>query len=122
MLNEFFKSIIDQDTAPIVICNLNNERIYMNPSAVKRYKRRGGEKLLGKSLLECHNDKSNELIKRTVEWFSRDKNNNRIFAYYNKKENRDVYIVALRDSNGNLIGYYEKHEYRNRETSPCYNF
>lgn len=122
MLNEFFKSIIDQDTAPIVICNLNNEMIYMNPSAVKRYKRRGGEKLLGKSLLECHNDKSNELIKRTVEWFSRDKNNNRIFAYYNKKENRDVYIVALRDSNGNLIGYYEKHEYRNRETSPCYNF
>lgn len=87
MLNEFFKSIIDQDTAPIVICNLNNEMIYMNPSAVKRYKRRGGEKLLGKSLLECHNDKSNELIKRTVEWFSRDKNNNRIFAYYNKKEN-----------------------------------
>ncbi len=122
MLNEFFKSIIDQDTAPIVICNLNNEMIYMNPSAVKRYKRRGGEKLLGKSLLDCHNDKSNELIKRTVEWFSRDKNNNRIFAYYNKKENRDVYIVALRDSNGNLIGYYEKHEYRNRETSPCYNF
>ena len=27
-----------------------------------------------------------------------------------------MYRVALRDDNGNLIGYYKKHEYRNRET------
>ena len=30
-------------------------------------------------------------------------------------------MVALRDENGNLIGYYEKHEYRNRETDDFYN-
>ena len=29
-------------------------------------------------------------------------------------------MVALRDDGGNLIGYYEKHEYRNRETMPFY--
>ena len=28
-------------------------------------------------------------------------------------------MVALRDQ-GKLIGYYEKHEYRNRETMPKY--
>lgn len=28
-----------------------------------------------------------------------------------KKENKDVYIVALRDESKTLIGYYEKHEY-----------
>jgi hypothetical protein len=29
-------------------------------------------------------------------------------------------MVALRDDAGELIGYYEKHEYRNKETSELY--
>ena len=29
-------------------------------------------------------------------------------------------MVALRDDSGNLIGYYEKHEYRNPETMKMY--
>ena len=31
-------------------------------------------------------------------------------------------MVALRDDSGTLIGYYEKHEYRNRETMALYDF
>ena len=31
-------------------------------------------------------------------------------------------MVALRDGNGRLIGYYEKHEYRNVETREKYKF
>ena len=31
-------------------------------------------------------------------------------------------MVALRDEDGKLIGYYEKHEYRNRETMKFYDF
>lgn len=34
-------------------------------------------------------------------------------------ERRQAYIVALRDE-GKLIGYYEKHEYRNTETMKFY--
>lgn len=37
----------------------------------------------------------------------------------NAKQNKDVYMVALRDE-GKLIGYYEKHEYRNVETMKQY--
>ena len=36
------------------------------------------------------------------------------------EENKDVYMVALRDDDGTLIGYYEKHEYRNREMVGLY--
>ena len=43
-----------------------------------------------------------------------------IYTSYNENENKDVYMVALRDESGDLIGYYEKHEYRNRETEPFY--
>lgn len=38
---------------------------------------------------------------------------------YKIGESKDVYMVALRDE-GELIGYYEKHEYRNAETMKPY--
>ncbi len=51
-LSIYFKSIIDQDICPIVICNLSHEIIYMNPEAVERYAKRGGIELIGKSLFK----------------------------------------------------------------------
>lgn len=119
-MNQFFKSIIDMDIMPVVICDLEHTIIYMNPSAAERYSKRGGYSLVGKSLLNCHNEKSNIIIKKVVEWFGKDKNNNRIFTYHNPKENKDVYMIALRNDNGKLIGYYEKHESRILETDTVY--
>ena len=66
----YFKSIIDQDRAAVVICNLNHEIIYMNPAAVVNYAKRGGDKLIGRSLLECHNKESQEKIRQVTEWFA----------------------------------------------------
>lgn len=121
-LTQFFKSIVDEDRCAVVICDINHVIIYMNPAACEKYSKRGGATLVGKSLLECHNSESNELINKTVEWFKSDKSHNRIYTYYNEKENKDVYMIALRDEQGELIGYYEKHEYRNRETESFYKF
>ena len=42
--------------------------------------------------------------------------------FYNEKQNKDVYMVVLRDDTGELIGYYEKHEYRNREMMERYDY
>ncbi|MDE5558683.1 MAG: fatty acid/phospholipid synthesis protein PlsX [Ruminococcus sp.] len=120
-LSVFFKSVIDADNSAIVLCDINHTIIYMNPSAVERYSKWGGEELIGHSLLACHNEESNSIIRMVVLWFGENKNNNRVFTLHNEKENKDVYMIALRDDTGNLIGYYEKHEYRNPETSPRYN-
>ena len=54
----FYKSIIDQDRASIVICNLKHEINYMNPAADNSNAKRGGDKLIGRSLLDCHNQES----------------------------------------------------------------
>lgn len=116
-LNDYFKSIVDQDRAPVVICNLEHEIIYMNPAAVKNYEKRGGSALVGQCLLNCHNAESNEKILKVTEWFSKSPENQIVHTFYNEKKNKDVYMVALRDGEGNLIGYYEKHEFRDRETS-----
>ncbi len=115
----YYKSIVDQDRASIVICDLKHEIIYMNPAAIANYAKRGGDKLIGRSILECHNPESNEKIKQVVAWFAADESHNLVYTFYNEKQNKDVYMVALRD-NGKLIGYYEKHEYRNMETMKPY--
>ena len=119
-LNQVFKSVLDADRTAVVICDLEHRIIYMNPTAIDRYKKWGGAELLGKSLLDCHNEKSREIIRKVVEWFKASKDNNLVYTFYNEKENKDVYMVALRDDTGELIAYYEKHEYRNRETMKMY--
>ena len=119
-LNEIYKSVLEADRAAVVICDLEHTIIYMNPVAIERYAKWGGKDLMGKSLLNCHNEKSREMIQKVVEWFKASKDNNIVYTFFNQKENKDVYMVALRNEEGNLIGYYEKHEYRNRETMRMY--
>lgn len=119
-LTVFYKSIINQDHASVVICNTEHEIIYMNPAAIVNYGKYGGEKLMGRSLLKCHNDKSVEMIHKVVEWFGKSVENNKVHTFYNEKQQKDGYMIALRDEEGNLIGYYEKHEFRMKDETPFY--
>ena len=116
MLNKLLKSVLDQDLAPVVVCDIDDIIVYMNPSAKACYHK----DLTGKSIKDCHPQKANEMIDKVVAWFKESKDNNIIYIYHNEKENKDVYMVALRDDNDTLIGYYEKHEYRNKETVDLY--
>ena len=36
-LNAYFKSLVDQDRAAVVICDLEHTIIYMNPAAIASY-------------------------------------------------------------------------------------
>lgn len=116
----FFKSVIDSDSSPIVICDLRHEIVYVNPAARERYKKHG--ELTGRSIMDCHNADSNGKIERVVEWFGADRSHNKVYTFRNDKENKDVYMIALRDDGGTLIGYYEKHELRANETMNKYDF
>lgn len=121
-MEQFFKSVLEMDRAAVVLCNLEHTIIYMNPAAKLDYAKWGGGALVGKSLLNCHNPRSVEMIQKITDWFAQSRENNMIHTFYNAKENKDVYMVALRDDDGNLIGYYEKHEHRNKETAKLYDF
>ena len=111
-----FRSVLEQDEAPVVICDLQSVIVYMNPAAVKRYH---GD-LTGRDLKACHNADSGEKIDRVLAWFAQSPAHNHVYTSRNDRENKDVYMVALRDEAGALIGYYEKHEYRNREEGALY--
>ena len=90
MLNKLLKSVLDQDTAPVVVCDIDDIIVYMNPSAVERYHK----DLTGKSIKDCHPPKANEMIDKVVAWFRESKDNNIIYTYRNDEENKDVYMVA----------------------------
>lgn len=119
-LNEIFKALIDADNTSIVICDMNHTIIYMNPVAVEKHLKKGGANLIGSSIMDCHNKKSCEKIEEVISWFKKSSDNNRIFTFHNPKENKDVYMIALRDSQNNLMGYYEKHEYRTPDNNEFY--
>ncbi len=111
-LSHFFKGIVDADDKAIVVCDLNHTIVYMNPAAVEQYKNRGGEKLIGKCIFDCHNPHSQDVIKKNVAAMAEDKTKNKIFEFHKVKNgaNDDVYTAAIRDEDGSLIGYYEKFE------------
>ena len=119
-LTPFFKSVLEQDRAPVVLCDLEHTILYMNPTAVARYASRGGAKLIGGSLLDCHTEQTGRRIREILDWFAESPEHNMVYEFRNDEENKDVYTVALRGDDGTLIGYYEKHEYRNRETGRLY--
>ena len=119
-LEKFFKAIIDSDNASVVICDKNHTIVYMNPAACKSYEKYGGEDLVSKSILDCHNEHSAAAIKTVAAAFEKNPKLNRVFTFHNDKQNKDVYMIALRDETGELLGYYEKHEYRNHETCERY--
>ena len=116
MVNKLLKSVLDQDKAPIVVCDINHIICYMNPAAILRYHR----DLTGRSIKDCHPKEANDKIDKVLSVFAESTENNIVYTFRNDEENKDVYMVALRDEKMNLIGYYEKHEYRSSETAALY--
>ena len=93
----FYKSIVDQDRASVVICNLKHEIIYMNPAAVISYAKRGGDKLIGRSLLDCHNPESKDKIQQVVDWFAVDESHNIVYTFHNEKQYRNAETMKQYD-------------------------
>lgn len=116
----FYKAVLDQDPAPVVLCDLNHTVFYMNDAAKLRYAADGGAELIGKSVLGCHPPYAVEMIHKVLSWFRENPANNVVYTFRNNTENKDVYMIALRDDAQNLIGYYEKHSYRDVETMKLY--
>ena len=68
---------------------------------------RGYSDLLGQSLFNCHTEQSKEKIIKTVEHFK--KGGQEMLLMVNVKNQR-VYISPVRNSEKELIGYYERFE------------
>ncbi len=100
--------ILDALPFPIVYVDMTHTIRLMNKRAkFHYYEERGYRDLVGKSLFECHNDKSKEKIVKIVE---RLKNHGREVFLTVTDRNERIYVTPVRDDAGELIGYFERFE------------
>ena len=109
-LTDFFKGIVDSEEGPIVICNLDYRIVYVNPKADVYYET--VKPLTGRLLATLMDEEMMSKVVMSVEWFKEDVKNNKVFALHDKVNNMDMYILSIRNSKNELIGFYGRREDR----------
>jgi PAS domain-containing protein len=102
-------AILDSLKDPLLIADTNHTILYMNKRATAHYEQ--GTSLLGRSLLECHNAWSQQMMIEIL------------VAMHNGEEERlitddaehRIYMRAVRAPDGQLLGYYERYEWKRKE-------
>jgi DUF438 domain-containing protein len=105
MSNEkLLMNLLDSWDKPVVFADTDHIIRYMNLPAKKHYAKWG--EVLGKSIFECHNEKSCQAIRDICERF----NDGETEVMISDSAKHRVYMRAVRDENNDLLGYYERYE------------
>jgi hypothetical protein len=105
MSNEkLLMNILDSWDRPVVFCDTGHVIRYVNQPARKHYAKWGD--ILGKSIFDCHNEKSCRAIR---EIFGRMKEGETEVMITDSPKHR-AYMRAVRGENNELLGYYERYE------------
>ncbi len=97
-------AILDSLPEPILVADTDHITRYMNAAAKAYYK--GGAALIGQSLLDCHNERSQARMKEVLLALQAGADEQLI----SEKENCRVYMRAVRNAAGQVVGYYERYE------------
>ncbi|MBR3358109.1 MAG: PAS domain-containing protein [Solobacterium sp.] len=102
---DVLQSILDAYPYEVVFVDRTHTVRWMNRTAQVRY---GQRVIIGNSLFNCHN----ESTKPKIEEFLRraDAGENEMFETYNRKTGEREFFVPVRDAEGTVIGYFERHE------------
>lgn len=110
---EVLLGILDAYAYEIVFVDRMHIVRYMNKTAKQRY---GNRVQIGNSLFNCHNENSKikieEFLKRA------DQGENEMYELYNNKTSEREFFVPVRNSAGQVIGYFERHEVSWSEEHP----
>lgn len=96
-------AILDSLDAPVLFVDAEHVIRYMNRAAVKHFE--DGASLLGRSVMDCHNERSRRIIRETLEAL-RAGEDERLIS--DTAEHR-IFMRAVRDESGEVIGYYERY-------------
>jgi PAS domain-containing protein len=97
-------ALLDSLTAPVLFADREHVIRYMNPAAVAHYEE--GRALLGRSLLDCHNEESCRVIREVLAALEQGEEERLI----TDDERHRIYMRAVRAPDGQLLGYYERYE------------
>ena len=98
-------AILDSLTSPILFADTQHMTHYMNKAAIAFYT--GGASLIGCSLLDCHNEQSQQMMKEILAAMQAGELDEQLIS---DNEKRRVYMQAVRDGDGRVLGYYERYE------------
>jgi transcriptional regulator with PAS, ATPase and Fis domain len=104
MEKSFYQSLLNSITDSILVADTNHIVQYMNKAAIAHHTK--GEKLLGSDLLECHNEESQKMMVEILAEMQSGLEEKLI----TDNEKYRIFMRAVRDDSGKLIGYYERYE------------
>ena len=107
MNGEFLLGLLDSIVDPIVFVDTHHVIRYINKAAKEKYGKRGYVDLVGSSIFKYHSERSNVILLEIYENFQN--GDDEKFLLVNKTDQK-VFMRAVRDKEGNLIGYYERYE------------
>ena len=107
MDNRTLHALLDSLIEPIVFADTDHIVRYLNKAAILHFKE--GRTLLEKSILDCHNDQSNKEIIAILAKMKQGLDEQLI----TDNDKQRIFMRAVRDSSGQLLGYYERYENKN---------
>ncbi|HSJ55215.1 MAG TPA: PAS domain-containing protein [Anaerolineae bacterium] len=102
---DFLAAILDSLKDPVLVADPQHVTRYMNRAAIAYYKE--GESLLGRSLLDCHHADSQRMMVDILAAMQSDDGLDEQLITDNEKHR--IYMRAVRDRAGQVIGYYERY-------------
>ncbi len=97
-------AILDSLKDPLLFADTDHVTRYMNRAAVEYYDE--GQELIGRSLLECHNERSQQMMVDILAAMHAGEEERLI----TDDEEHRIYMRAVRDQDGRVLGYYERYE------------
>ena len=98
-------SFMDSLKDPFLFADTDHVIRYMNKAAIAHYD--DGEALLGRSIMDCHNDQSQQTMIEILRAMREEGIDERLIT---DDEKHRIYMRAVRDDGGNVLGYYERYE------------
>ena len=97
-------AILDSLKDPLLFADTEHTIRYMNRAAIAHYDE--GESLIGRSLLDCHNEQSQQKIIEILAAMQAGEEERLI----TDNEKHRIYMRAVRGADGQVLGYYERYE------------
>jgi DUF438 domain-containing protein len=97
-------AILDSLKNPILFADTAHITRYMNKAAIAHYKE--GQSLIGRSLLECHNEESQAMMIEILAAMHGGEDERLI----TDNEKHRIFMRAVRDEKDRVLGYYERYE------------
>jgi len=98
-------AILDSLKDPVLFADTEHVTRYMNQAAIAYYEE--GEALIGRSLLDCHNERSRQMMIEILAAMQAEGLEEQLIT--DNAEHR-IYMRAVRDADGRVLGYYERYE------------